>query len=532
MKFLPERKIGITVGACIAVAALALAPASSGGQTRASAGVLNVNVAQAAATIDPSAAVDVGDWSMANNLYVRLMQFAPKPGPKGTKQWDPARPIPYLAKSVAVNKRATQYTFTLRPAKFPDGTPIDAAAVKYSLERALTENAVAGFVITDGVPGLYKSIKVLAPDKLQINLSQPHIGILKNLAAPVAGIVEKKIVDEHGGVKKNTTNKYFATHVAGGGGPFILESYTPGVSAVLKANPTYFDKQPASQQINMRFISSDVTLSLQARSGQADVTLGISKQAAASLKSVPNVRVIAVDSDELRRATFVDTTPPLDNKTFREALTYAVPYRQILQKVAYGFGKLIYSPFATTLPGWNPALGKPRTFNLAKAKQLLAKSGVSLPVTLKYTVATDDPADVQIATILQSTWKPLGVNVELAKISRAAWGTAIYKRDSPVIGGYNSPGVWDPLYSWGYDVICHHQFNASNICLPAGDALYKKARVATTKAALSAALNGMVRAYNAASPLIVLYQAQEVSVIGPKVKSYLASRSWDMRTWG
>jgi peptide/nickel transport system substrate-binding protein len=375
-------------------------------------------------------------------------------------------------------------------------------------------------------------MKVLAPDTLQINLSQPHIGILKNLAAPVAGIVQKKVVEEHGGVKKNTTNKYFATRVAGGGGPFILESYTPGVSAVLKANPTYFDKPPASQQINIRFISSDVTLSLQARSGQADVTLGLSKQATSTLKSAPGVRVIAVPSNELRRATLVHSLKPFDNKTFREALTYAVPYTQVLQRVAYGFGKLVYSPFADTLPGWNPALGKPRAFNLSKAKQLLAKSGVPLPVTVKYAVATDDPADVQIATILQSTWKPLGVNVELVKISRAAWGTAIFEHKYPMIGGYNSPGVWDPLYSWGYDVICKHPFNSSNVCIPAGDAQYKKARVATTQGALGSALNNMVRLYNAQSPLIVLYQAQEVSVIGSKVKSYLASRSWDMRTWG
>ncbi len=514
----------------VVVAALVL-PIGSSANSRATP-VLNVNVAQAAATIDPSAAVDVGDWSMANNLYVRLMQFASKPGPNGTRQWDPARPVPYLAKSVKANKASTQYTFKLRPAKFPDGTPIDAAAVKYSIERALTENAVAGYVITDGVPGLYKSIKVIAPDTVQINLSQPHIGILKNLAAPVAGIVQKKVIDEHGGIKKNAVNKYFATHVAGGGGPFILESYTPGVSAVLKRNPTYFDKPPVSEQINMRFIPSDITLSLQARRGQADVTLGLSKQAAAGLKSVPEARVIAVDSDELRRVTFVHTHKPLDQAKFREALTYAVPYTQILEKVAYGFGKLLYSPFATTLPGWDTSIGKPRAFNLAKAKQLLAQSGVQLPVTLQYAVATDDPADIQIATVLQSTWKPLGVNVELVKISRAAWGTAIFDHKYPLIGGYNSPGVWDPLYSWGYDALCKHPFNSSAVCIPKADAQYKQARVATSQAKLKSHLNGMVRLYNAESPLVVAYQPQEVSVIGKNVKSYLAARSWDMRTWG
>jgi peptide/nickel transport system substrate-binding protein len=275
-----------------------------------------------------------------------------------------------------------------------------------------------------------------------------------------------------------------------------------------------------------------VTLSLQARSGQADVTLGISKQAASNLKSAPNVRVIAVDSDELKRVTFNNTKAPLDNLKFREALTYAVPYTQILQKVAYGFGKLVYSPFATTLPGWNPALGKPRTFDLAKAKRLLAQSGVSLPVSVDYSVPNDDPADIQIATVLQSTWKPLGVNVNLVKITRAAWGAQLFKHQYTVIGGYNSPGVWDPLYSYGYDVICKHPFNSTGVCIPAADALYKKARVATSKAALSADLNGMVRLYNAKSPLIVAYQAQEVSVIGKNVKSYLAARNWDMRTWG
>ncbi|MGW9426122.1 ABC transporter substrate-binding protein, partial [Streptomyces koyangensis] len=49
--------------------------------------------------------------------------------------------LPQLAQSLETNADASQWTLTLRPnAKFSDGTPVDSAAVRWSIDRYLGKN--------------------------------------------------------------------------------------------------------------------------------------------------------------------------------------------------------------------------------------------------------------------------------------------------------------------------------------------------------------------------------------------------------
>jgi peptide/nickel transport system substrate-binding protein len=517
--------------AAVTVAASSFAVSDTLGAEAAAGSVLTVNT-QAPLTLDPSTAYDANSLGLLQNFYVRLTQFGWKPGPAGTLQIDPQHVLPYLARSITISSDGKRYTFKLRPAKFNDGSPINAAAVKFSLERELTMGNTGAYVITNGISHLYASIQTPTPDTVVLNLTTPNTDMLRDLAESWGSIVEPKVVNQNGGVKAGGINQWMSSHIAGGGGPFLLQSYSPATSANLVRNPTFFGRPAKSSTIKMNFLTSDVTLALQARSGAADVTLGLSKQAVVGLKGAKGLRIIADQTDGVQRLTMVDTLPPFNNQLVREALTYALPYQDILAKVNQGFGTLLYGPFAPAIPGFNHQLEKPRRWDIGKAKQLLQQSGVTLPVTVQMAVQDDDATGLQIATIVQSLWQSLGINIQIVKLAPAAFVAAVYKFQYPLEWQGAAPGVYSALYQYGYDIACGNAFNASHACIPAADALWKQAQRTADPKKVEALVNKIIRLYNNYAPVIPVYADEAVTVLGSRVHSYAWSFEMDLRGWG
>src|SRR4029077_8585447 len=148
--------------------------------------------------------------------------------------------------------------------------------------------------------------------------------------------------------------------------------------AVFTANPNFFDK-PASSKVIVNFISSDPTLLLQAKNGTADVTIGMSKQSAHSLASDSSLKVVADNTSISEQIGLPNDKPPFNNEKFREALSYAVPYQQILSNVIFGYGTLYYGAYPPAMPEFRGNLAPPRGYDLDRARKLIAASGVQTP---------------------------------------------------------------------------------------------------------------------------------------------------------
>lgn len=534
MPRLSSTSLLLALVACASVAAsAAAAPARDlPRKPQASVATLNVNLGKTPVTLDPGTAYDDISLGLLQNLYVRLTQYGTKAGPAGTVQVDPGRIVPYLARSWSVSKDGKRYTFKLRPAKFNDGTPIDAAAVKYSLDRALKMGNTGAYVIQNGIDKLFKSIQAPSRDTVVLNLNQPNTDMLKDLATAWGSIVDPKVVEQHGGVKAGAVNKWMSSNVAGGGGPFVLESYNPGIGAVLQRNPAFFQAPAKSATIRIKFVPSDVTLALQARSGEADVTIGLSPQATESLAGHKAVRVISNETDAIKRLGLVNTQRPFTNKLVRQALTYAVPYEDILKKVARGYGTLMFGPLAPVIPGFDKGLVRPRTFDLDRAKDLLKQSGVTLPVTVRLAIQNDIAVDQQIATTLQSVWRPLGVNVEIVRLSAADMVTAVVKYQYPMFIHNWSPFVYSTLYSFGLDAVCAQPFNSVKWCNRTAETLFKKAQKTSDPKKVSSLVNRVIKLYNGDAPHISLYLAHATTVLSNRVRSYTFAMQMDMRSWG
>jgi peptide/nickel transport system substrate-binding protein len=277
--------------------------------------------------------------------------------------------------------------------------------------------------------------------------------------------------------------------------------------------------------VDINFITSDSTLLLRARSGAADVTLGLSSQSVASLKSDSAVRIVDSHAAQWQMVSLPNKLVPFNNAKLREALSYAVPYQQILSKVAYGYGQLYFGPYPPAFQGYDAAIETPRTEDLAKAKQLLAESGVKTPVKLRLYIRNGETDQQQIATVIQGAWQALGINVSIQQLTAAAYQNA----ETAPLKSYSivrddGPSVTNPEWLLEYDNTCASA-NADNYCDPQADKLLAAAEATTNASAIQKDWNEIASLWIQDVPRIPLYAIDYTAVLKSSITHYSFSQN-------
>jgi peptide/nickel transport system substrate-binding protein len=244
-----------------------------------------------------------------------------------------------------------------------------------------------------------------------------------------------------------------------------------------------------------------------------------------------NVKIVANDTSVWEQIGTPNDKPPFNNVLFREALSYAVPYQQILTNIAYGYGKLFYGPFPPAFPEFNSKLEAPRTFDLTKAQALIKQSGVATPVNITMAIPEGNSNEQAIATVVQGVWRTIGVNVTIQQLSASDYITALETHKVQSYIRYDGPGVLEPGYLLGYDMLCGISYNLSSICIPKADKLLAIARKSTNMVQRQSLWNQIDALWTADSPKIPVYADESVTVLNAHLKTYYYSHEPDMSTW-
>jgi peptide/nickel transport system substrate-binding protein len=302
---------------------------------------------------------------------------------------------------------------------------------------------------------------------------------------------------------------------------------------VLTANPDFF-QPPAAQKVIINFITDDSTLLLQARSGAADVTLGMSPQATHSLagNSCCNVGAFKSRMAETLQFPQIDKAPFFKNTQFRQALSFAFPYKDILDKVAFGYGKLYSGEWMPVFPWYDAATGGPHPTDLNKAKQLMQQSGVKTPVNFPIYVAEGDTIGKQIATAAAGAWQPLGVNAKVQVVSAAQLVDVVYTSHAGANVFIDGPQVVAPDYYWAYDLQCPkvNPYNDTLVCIPEADKIMRKIPSSSGETRQTM-LNDVNKMYMDAAPRIWVYNAANTVVLNKRVAKFYASDLPEVRFW-
>jgi peptide/nickel transport system substrate-binding protein len=104
---------------------------------------------------------------------------------------------------------------------------------------------------------------------------------------------------------------------------------------------------------------------------------------------------------------------PLNNTLVRQAISYAIPYDQIITGVLHGFGSQSIGPIPSGMPGHFDDLPK-YTYDLNKAKQLLAQAGYpNGGFKLLLTYLTGDTREEGTVELIKSSLKDLNIELDI-----------------------------------------------------------------------------------------------------------------------
>jgi peptide/nickel transport system substrate-binding protein len=140
--------------------------------------------------------------------------------------------------------------------------------------------------------------------------------------------------------------------------------------------------------------------------------------------------------------------PPLDDVRVRQALSYATPYQQILEKVYRGFAGPAHGPLSDHAAGFDPNL-RTYTHDPERARELLREAGHGngFKTTLAYSTA--EPFGEPVGAELRSAFAFVGVTLELEALPPSTFTQALFTGERPMFFqnfGADSP---DPAYALG-----------------------------------------------------------------------------------
>jgi len=181
-----------------------------------SGGTLTVGFEDSTKTLDPTYSVQFSERRILYLVYNTLVAIDPDFSLR-----------PELAQSWTIENDGKRYVFALQPGvKFHDGTPFDADAVRFNLERRLDE-AVASPQRNQLRP-VIDGIEVLGPLSIAINLKNPYPALLSDLADRAGFMVSPTAARKFG--------QDFGRNPVGTG-PFVLRDWTQGTSITLERFP-------------------------------------------------------------------------------------------------------------------------------------------------------------------------------------------------------------------------------------------------------------------------------------------------------
>jgi ABC-type transport system substrate-binding protein len=327
---------------------------------------------------------------------------------------------PQLATEWTTAPDGLTWTFKLRRGvSFHDGTPVNADAVVFHLERQMDPKGNASNrPLWDPIAAVRK----LDDATVAITTHKPYGALLATLAHGSGGIVSPE------GVRKHGTN--FKLNPVGAG-PYMLEKWDVGSEVALKRFDGYWGGRAPFARIVLRHVPDSSTRIAMLQSGQADVIGAVPVESVAQLQALPAVEVIARPA--LRTFGFGMN---LNRKLFqdvrvRRALNHAVDKPAIIRAVFRGYATPIDSPLSPFTTGY-AAVGS-YEYSPEKAKQLLAEAGwkPGPDGTLRkdgeafeVSVLTPQgmlPKDLEVTQVFQGFLGKVGVKATINKVEPAAF---------------------------------------------------------------------------------------------------------------
>ena len=404
--------------------------------------VLKVAATANVTTWDPIASFSTEALYMAN-LYEPLLRINP---PNSKDKFTGV-----LATSWSSSTDGLTWTFKLRDGvTFHDGEKLTADAVKQSIEAA-AKNGGASFI--------WAALDtVTAADPLTVVIKVKYASAIDLVASSLYGawIVSPKAL-----AAAAADPKYFEKGIDAGTGPYTIESYTPDKEVLLKkfdaywggwTDTTHYDK------VDIQITAEAAVQQQMLDGGAVDLALSLPLENIAAYKTNADFNFVDEPSFFNYVGLFNTARKPFDNVLVRQALSYAIPYADIITVGAQGYGTQSRGPVPAGVFPWSADVPQ-YTTDLAKAKDLLTQAGYpNGGFKMNITYAAENQNEARFAPLLKEAYGKLGIDATITPIAfnqqwEQAKGDAAGRQDMflllywPTYSDAGSDNLWSLFHS-------------------------------------------------------------------------------------
>jgi peptide/nickel transport system substrate-binding protein len=317
--------------------------------------------------------------------------------------------VPGLAESWESNADGTSWTFKLRDGvKFHDGTDFNADAVCFNFDRWYNfkgpfqlESAtyywqtVFGGFSDKKKPSLYKSCEAVDDTTVTLNLTKPSASFLGALALTNFTFASPKALKEFGADKGSVdeetgfkpTGTYGTEHPTGTG-PYKFESWTRGDRLVMVRNDDYWGDKAKIEKLIFRPISDNAARLQALQNGEIQGYDLVEPQDIQTIEGDDNLQILDRPAFNVGYVTINQKVKPFDQLPVRQAVAAGLDRKAVVDNFYAGRGEVANEFMPPSLFGYADDVMK-YTYDPAKAKSLLQKAGVQMPLKVDFWYPTD-----------------------------------------------------------------------------------------------------------------------------------------------
>ena len=335
----------------------------------------------------------------------------------------------YLAESITPNAEFTEWTVKVRSGiNFTDGTPVNADAVIRNLQDSGTGLLIGKALgdvakVPDATDPTRMALKIVKIDDMTFTVYTgkdgdpaqplPWPGFAGAFTTQWGLVASPKWLDE---VKADPSKAAMPV----GSGPFIVQTFLPRDTLVVKRNPKYWQKDangvqlPYLDEIDFKVIEDSQVAEEALKNGEIDI---FSTSANAVIK---DFREVAKDfpmneQDKYTETNYLlidqDKAGPTQDARVRCALSKAINRKELIDLVGNGLGVIANGVFSPGQQGYLKDNGFDPAQDIAGAQKLIdeykAATGAT-SVEVKYGHTATALGD-QTAELLKGYWAKIGV---------------------------------------------------------------------------------------------------------------------------
>jgi len=399
----------------------------------------------------------------------------------------------------------------LRPnVAFQDGEKLDAAAVKYTLERHVT--ATGSFRRSD--IGAMDHAEVVDPLTVRVVMKQPFSPFVAILTDRAGMMVSPKAAD--------ATGKDFGTHPVCAG-PFRFVERVAQDHITVERFPAYWDAARIHfDRVTYRIIPDSSIRLKNLQAGSLDIAevapldaATVQHDAKLTLVSAPSLGygALTINTGPYPKAE----TPLGRDPRVRLAFALSIDRAALSQVVFAG----LYQPNAQATSALSPLFAPeivPPPRDLAKARALLKEAGVTTPFPVPL-VVYNTPPTVQAGEVIQAMAAEAGFAVQVNAMEFGTALAAVQRGDfAMALGGWSGlldtdSNAWSFLHSGG-------ALNMARYGNPTVDELLDQARAVTDTAQRRALYSRVWQQESRDLPIIYLYTQRNIQGVANTVGGF------------